>query len=60
MYGASPVGIAVPKDDIPLANLVAEAVNKLISEGSYQKLLDAWGNGAGAIKTAQVNPPVDK
>jgi polar amino acid transport system substrate-binding protein len=60
IYGASPVGIAVAKDDLPLANLVAEAVNKLISSGDYQKILDAWGNGSGAIDTAKVNPPVTK
>ena len=60
MYGASPVGIAVPKDDVPLADLVAKAVNKLISEGSYRKILDQWGNGAGAIQEAQVNPTVNK
>ena len=29
--------------------------NKLISEGSYQKILDAWGNGAGAKQTPKPN-----
>ncbi|WP_269048029.1 ABC transporter substrate-binding protein [Paenarthrobacter sp. Z7-10] len=60
VYGASPVGIAVAKDDLPLANLVAKAVNKLIGSGDYQKILDSWGNGSGAIATAKVNPPTSK
>ncbi|MFI5086701.1 MAG: ABC transporter substrate-binding protein [Actinomycetales bacterium] len=60
IYGASPVGIAVAKDNLPLADVVAKAVNKLIAGGEYQKILDAWGTGPGAIKNAEVNPAVDK
>lgn len=60
IYGASPEGIAVAKNDLPMANLVAKTVAKLISTGDYQKILDAWGNGGGAITTPQVNPTVNK
>lgn len=60
VYGASPVGIAVAKDDAPLVDVVSKAMNKLIKDGDYKKILDAWGNGAGAIDTAQVNPEVSK
>ncbi|WP_250545323.1 ABC transporter substrate-binding protein [Paenarthrobacter sp. DKR-5] len=60
VYGASPVGIAVAKSDPQLADLVAKAVNKLIENGTYKKILDAYGNGAGAVKSAEVNPAVNK
>ncbi len=60
VYGASPVGIAVAKDDMPLADVVAKAVNQLIKDGEYKKILDAWGNGGGAIDQAQTNPEVTK
>jgi polar amino acid transport system substrate-binding protein len=60
VYGASPVGIAVAKDDLPLADAVAQAMNKLIKDGSYKKILDAWGTGTGSIDKAEVNPQVNK
>jgi polar amino acid transport system substrate-binding protein len=59
-HGASPVGIAVAKDDEQLAGAVSQAVNKLIKDGAYQKILDAWGTGSGAIAKAEVNPQVNK
>jgi polar amino acid transport system substrate-binding protein len=60
VYGASPVGIALAKDDLPLADAVSKATNKLIKDGSYKKILDAWGVGGGAIEKAEVNPEVTK
>lgn len=60
VYGASPVGIAVAKDNMPLAELVQKVINKLIEDGSYQQILDAWGNGAGAVDKADINPAVTK
>jgi polar amino acid transport system substrate-binding protein len=60
VYGASPVGIALAKDDLPLADAVSQATNKLIKDGSYKKILDAWGVGGGAIEKAEVNPEVTK
>jgi len=60
VYGASPVGIAVAKADLPLADAVAGAVNKLIKEGTYKKILTNWGTDGGAIDKAEVNPQVNK
>jgi polar amino acid transport system substrate-binding protein len=60
VYGASPVGIALAKDNLPLADAVSKATNKLIKDGSYKKILDAWGVGGGAIEKAEVNPEVTK
>lgn len=59
-YDASPVGIAVARDDLPLADVVAKAMNKLMTDGDYTKILDQWGVGNIAIKTAEVNPNVEK
>lgn len=60
VYGASPVGIAVAKDDQALADAVAGATNKLIKDGTYKKILTTWGTDGGAIDTAEVNPAVNK
>ncbi len=60
VYGASPVGIAVAKDDLPLADAVSQAMNKLIKDGSYKKILTNWGTDGGAVDQAQVNPVVNK
>jgi len=53
-----PNGIAVAKADTELTQLVADTVNQLIAEGSYQALFDHWGVGMEVVKTAQVNPVV--
>lgn len=60
VYGASPVGIAVAKSDTALADAVAGATNKLIQDGTYKKILAAWGTDGGAIAKAEVNPTVNK
>ena len=60
IYGASLVGIAVAKDDVPLADLVVKTVNKLIENGVYKKILDDSGVGTAAIDSAQANPVVNK
>lgn len=60
VYGASPVGIAVAKDDLALADAVSQATNKLIKDGAYKKILTAWGTDTGAVDKAEVNPAVNK
>jgi len=59
-YAASPVGMAVSKDDLPMAEVTAKVMNKLISDGAYKKILDQWNVGSTAIPTAEVNPAVNK
>jgi len=54
------VGIAVSKSDTALADAVAGATNKLIQDGTYKKILAAWGTDGGAIAKAEVNPTVNK
>lgn len=58
VYNTSPVGIAVPKNDPELAELVQKVVAKLIADGTYKHILDSWNNSDGAITNPEVNPVV--
>lgn len=60
LYNPSLVGIAVAKDDVPLSDLVANVMNKLIADGTYGKILDAWGMKVLAIDNSVVNPETSK
>lgn len=50
----APYGIALPKK-LGLVAPILGAVNALISDGIYMKILDKWGIQAGAINKAVVN-----
>ncbi|QIS11856.1 ABC transporter substrate-binding protein [Nocardia arthritidis] len=50
-----PYGIGVRKQDRPLAEAVRNALNALISDGTYGKILQAWGVQRGAVKEAVIN-----
>ena len=39
---------------------VQAALNSLIADGSYQKILDGWDIGFGAVKTAGINEEIAK
>ena len=56
IYDSAPYGVAVPKSETAFANTIQASIQSLIDDGSYQKILDKWGVGNGAIKTAEVNP----
>ncbi len=58
VYDAAPQGIAVAKSDTALADVMSKVMNKLISDGTYKKILDAWNNSKGAITKSEVNPAV--
>ncbi len=53
-----PNGIAVAKSDMPLTELIADAINSLIADGTYKSLLDTWGVGSVIVEKALVNPEV--
>ncbi|YCK79955.1 ABC transporter substrate-binding protein (plasmid) [Arthrobacter sp. D3-18] len=53
-----PQGIAIAKDDPELAKLIHQAMNKLIADGTYKKILDTWNVADGAISTSELNPSV--
>ena len=49
-------GIVVAKDQPELAEALRAAVQHLIDSGHMERILAAWGNEAGMIPTAEVNP----
>jgi polar amino acid transport system substrate-binding protein len=56
VFESAPQGIVVAKSDQALTTAIQKAVQKLIDDGTYGKILTAWGNNTGAVKTADVNP----
>lgn len=48
-------GIAVLKANEQLRNAIQEALQAIIADGTYDKILDTWGNTSGALKTAAIN-----
>jgi polar amino acid transport system substrate-binding protein len=49
-------GIVVAKDQPELAEAIRAALQHLIDTGHMERILAAWGNEAGMIPTAEVNP----
>jgi polar amino acid transport system substrate-binding protein len=52
--GSGPYGIAVPKNS-PLLQIIQTALNKLISNGTYDRILKKWNLTDGALKSARIN-----
>ncbi|MEU2871071.1 ABC transporter substrate-binding protein [Streptomyces olivoreticuli] len=52
---AAPYGIAVPKGDAQLRDALQAALDAIIKNGAYEKVLKTWGVEAGAVKEAKVN-----
>ncbi|TIH39010.1 ABC transporter substrate-binding protein [Subtercola vilae] len=51
----APYGIGVNKDNAALRDAMAKALDQLIDDGTYGKILDAWGISSGKVTTAVVN-----
>ncbi|MEU9832423.1 ABC transporter substrate-binding protein [Streptosporangium sp. NPDC048047] len=58
-YNASPNGIGVAKANQPLAQAVQKALQSLIDDGTYGKILAGYGAESIAVKTATINAAVD-
>ena len=58
MYDTAPYGIAVSKDNKQFADAIAKALTALHQDGSYKKILQNWGNTAGAVTEFPINPQV--
>ncbi|MFE6056384.1 ABC transporter substrate-binding protein [Kitasatospora sp. NPDC056446] len=54
-YGTAPWGIAVAKKDSGLRDAVQRALQELIGNGEYRKVLDAYQVGGSAVERATVN-----
>lgn len=54
-YGAAPWGIAVAKNQSGLRDAVQKALQGLIDDGGYQKVLDSYGVAGSAVPKATIN-----
>ncbi|GAA2244111.1 hypothetical protein GCM10010145_08600 [Streptomyces ruber] len=52
---AGPYGIAVAKDKTELRDALQAAVQAIIDNGEYQKIVDKWGVADGAITEVKIN-----
>jgi polar amino acid transport system substrate-binding protein len=52
-----PTGMYAQKGG-PVAQKFADAVNAMIKDGTYAKILDKWGVGEIGVKSVELNPPV--
>jgi polar amino acid transport system substrate-binding protein len=55
-YHRLDVGFAFRKGS-PLTKAFQAAVNELIEDGTYARILDKWGTSASAIDASRINPP---
>lgn len=53
-FDAAPYGIAVTKDS-GMAEAVQAAMQSMVDDGSYGKILDAWGVADGGLDTITIN-----
>ncbi|MEU5097316.1 ABC transporter substrate-binding protein [Streptomyces sp. NPDC020996] len=52
---AAPYGIAVAKDNTQLRDALKAALDAIIKNGEYDKIIQKWGVGDGAVKAAVIN-----
>ena len=51
--------MAIKKGDADTAKAVQAAMQKLMDDGTYKKILDTWGVSSGAVDKAEINPAVE-
>ncbi|MGO4383174.1 ABC transporter substrate-binding protein [Specibacter sp. RAF43] len=56
VYDSAEQGIAIAKADTEFAGVIEKVMNKLMTDGSYTKILEKWNNTDGAIAKAVLNP----
>ena len=54
-YNPSTIGIGMVKANTQLLDAVSKALQALVADGTYTKLLDKYGLGAAAVTTVDVN-----
>ena len=54
-----PNAIAIKKGDSQTTEAVQKAMQKLMDDGTYTKILQHWGVGSGALDMAEINPAVE-
>ncbi|MGV8846743.1 ABC transporter substrate-binding protein [Tessaracoccus sp.] len=53
---AAPQGIVVASDDTDLANAMQQAMQHLMDDGTWGKILEGWGPKDAALPTAEIFP----
>ncbi|MEV0460446.1 ABC transporter substrate-binding protein [Catellatospora methionotrophica] len=56
IYDSAPYGYVVSNNQPEMAKALQAAVDELIKNGAYEKILSNWGVQAGAVPSAQINP----
>ena len=51
--------IAIKKGDSQTTEAVQKAMQKLMDDGTYTKILQHWGVESGALDKAEINPAVE-
>jgi polar amino acid transport system substrate-binding protein len=54
-YEPGQYGIAVNKQEVALRDVLKDAIDQLIRNGAYTKVLEHWGVVGGAVTTSEVN-----
>ena len=54
-FDVVPYGIAVAKKNVALLQSVQSALQSLIADGTYDRLLKKWGLGQGALRSTPMN-----
>ncbi|WEV42455.1 ABC transporter substrate-binding protein [Bifidobacterium sp. ESL0682] len=54
-FNMTPEAVVVQKNDMQTAKAVQAALQKLMDDGTYMKILKFWGDESGAIKQAKIN-----
>ncbi len=57
IYDSAPYGFIVANGQQALAEALRDATKALIADGTYKRIVDRWGAGAGALTTdPAINP----
>ncbi|MCE0485599.1 ABC transporter substrate-binding protein [Ornithinimicrobium sediminis] len=56
IYDAAPYGYVIPLEDTDLAEAVVAALEALAEDGTYESVLEDWGQVEGGIDDFAVNP----
>ena len=54
--GVTKEAVAIKKGDSDTAKAVQAALQKLMDDGTYMKILKHWGVESGALDKAEINP----
>ncbi len=55
----APNGIVISKNDMQTTKAINAALQELIDNGTYMKILKSWGTTSGAVEKAVINPKID-